>query len=368
VNRHLVWLNNCGTTPTPGPVLDALAAHQRAYAERGIFGGPTESDLHDAVRAPLGRLLGAGVDELALVHHTTEAMTFVSHGLSLAAGDRIVLLENEYPSNVYPWEHWRSRGVTIDFVPLAETAEGFLENLRAALTPTTRVVSLSAVHWCTGLALPLAEVGALCEERGIEFVVDGSQGVGLVPIDVRAMRIGYLAFSAWKWLLGPLGLGVLFVRRDRLARLRFPFKGTCSVVQDEVYLPYREALKPTAARYVLSTPNFNDWIYFDASLAYLERIGFGQVMARIEELARHLGRGLRGLGFTLASDARPERATGIVAARHPHRDAASLVAALHARGVVAAERLGALRLAPHVYNSEAQLDAVVAHLAELVGP
>jgi cysteine desulfurase / selenocysteine lyase len=365
VNQHLVWLNNCGISPPPAAVIAAMEAHLRAYAERGVLGVAGEHAVHESVRRRLAALIQAEPDEIALIHNTAEGLTFISHGLELAPGERILLLENEYPSNVYPWQHWRERGVALDFAPLAATPAAFLAGFRAALTPATRVVSLSAVHWCTGLPLPLAEIGELCAGRGIDLVVDGAQGVGLVPLDVHRLGVAAMAFSAWKWLLGPLGLGALYVRRDRLARLRFPFKGTGSVVDDEVYLPYRDALKPGTDRYVLSTPNFNDWVYFDASLAYLERIGFAAVMARIHALTRHLAEALRRAGFALTADAFPDADTGILAASKPGHEARALVAALGRGGIVAAARLDRVRLAPHVYLLEHQLDAVADRLAAL---
>jgi cysteine desulfurase/selenocysteine lyase len=365
VNRRLVWLNNCGISPPPGPVVTAMETHLRAYAERAVLGVPGEHEVHATVRRRLAALLGAEPDELSLIHNTAEGLTFISHGLELAAGDRILLLENEYPSNVYPWQHWRERGVALDFAPLAATPDAFLAGLTAAIGPRTRVVSVSAVHWCTGMPLPLEAIGALCAARGIDFVVDGAQGAGLVPLDVRRLGVTAMAFSAWKWLLGPLGLGVLYVRRERLAGLRFPFKGTGSVVDDETYLPYRDALKPGTDRYVLSTPNFNDWVYFDASLAYLERLGFPAVMARIRALASHLAGRLREAGFALTEDAFPGEGTGILAASKPGHDARALVAALGREGIVAAARLDRVRLAPHVYLLPAQLDAVADRLAAL---
>jgi len=356
INRRLTWLNNCGISAMPGPVLARLQAHLQAMAEGGVTGVPSEVAVHDSARARLSRLIGADQDELTLIHHTAEGLTFISHGLDLAPGDRLVLMEHEYPSNVYPWQHWQDRGVQLVFAPLADTPEQFLAGLRPLLQPPTRVVSLSAVHWCTGLPLPLVEIGKLCAERDVLLVVDGAQGVGLVDIDVRAAGIGAMAFSAWKWLLGPIGLGAMYLRRDLIDRLRFPFKGTGSVIDDHNHLPYRDALKPGADRYVLSTPNYNDWVHFDASLEYLEGLGFAAVRGRIRTLAARLSDLLRAAGWSLASDAFPAQANGIVAAARQGLDAPKLVTRLQQHGVVGAARLGRLRLSPHVYISEEQLD------------
>jgi selenocysteine lyase/cysteine desulfurase len=255
--------------------------------------------------------------------------------------------------------------VTLDFAPLGTSPGEFLAGFSAALGPATRAVSVSAVHWCTGMPLPLEEIGRICAARGIDFIVDGAQGVGLVPLDVRRAGITAMGFSAWKWLLGPIGLGAFFVRRDHLPKLAFPWKGTGSVVNDEAYLPYRDDLKPDMERYVLSTPNFNDWVYFEASLRYLLNLGMDVVRARIHALSDHLAAGLRGAGFELTRDGFADVATGIIAASKPGHDSAQLVAALHARGIVVAERMGRVRLAPHVFLLESQLDTVVQAMTDL---
>ena len=366
VNQHLIWMNNCGTTPIGDPVRTAMAAWLEEYGRRG---GATEEYTYGGVRASiqrrLERLLGALPGEVALIHHTSEGMNFISHGLSLAPGDEIILLENEYPSNVYPWEHWREKGVRLHTVPMAETPEAFLEGLWAAMGPRTRAVTLSAVHWCTGMEMPLADIGRLCRERGAAWIVDGSQGVGLIELDVKAAGIHYMAFSGWKWLLGPVGLGVMYVSRDHLESLRPIFKGTESVSGDQEYLPYKHTWKPNADRFGISTGSMNDWVYFDASLGYLEGIGFARVRERIRYLSGRLADGLRAAGYLIHPDAVPGSSCGIVAAARPGQDAAAAVKALKARGIIAAARLGRIRLGPHVYISERQIDTVIAEMAAL---
>jgi selenocysteine lyase/cysteine desulfurase len=199
----------------------------------------------------------------------------------------------------------------------------------------------------------------------VDLAVDGAQGVGLLDIDVKACGIHYMAFPAWKWLLGPLGLGILYVSSDRLDAIKPIFKGTESVPMDESYLPYKTAWKPGADRFAYSTGNFNDWVYFEASLGYLERIGFPVVRARILELARRLSDGLRARGFAVHADSFGGAETGIVVVSRPGLDSVAAVKALKAKGIIAAERLGRIRLAPHVYLSEAQMDRVIDELGSL---
>lgn len=366
VNQHLIWMNNCGTTPVGDPARLAVGAWLEAYGRRGALAEEySYAGMRAGIQRRLESLLGAMPGEIALIHHTSEGMNFISHGLSLDPGDEILILENEYPSNVYPWEHWRDKGVRLRTVPMASDPEAFLAGFRAAIGPRTRAASMSSVHWCTGMSLPLEALGRVCAEHGMVFVVDGSQGVGLVDLEVKRAGIHYMAFSGWKWLLGPLGLGVLYVSRDHLESLRPIFKGTESVPGDLEYLPYKHAWKPSADRFSISTGSMTDWVYFDASLAWLESLGFDQVRARILALADRLAGGLRGAGYRIQGDAHPSARTGIVVVERPDLDAAAAVKALKEEGIVAAARLGRIRLAPHVYNSEAQIDAVVAALASL---
>lgn len=207
--------------------------------------------------------------------------------------------------------------------------------------------------------------GKLCAERGAAFIVDGSQGVGLLDLNVKAAGIRFMAFSGWKWLLGPLGLGVLYVDGNHLESLRPVFKGTESVPGDQEYLPYKHVWKPSADRFTLSTGSMTDWVYFDASLAYQEALGFARVRERIRSLARRLSDGLQDAGYLLHSEPYPDQAAGIVSAIRPGQDALVAVKVLKSRGIIAAARLGRIRLSPHVYISERQIDTVVAAMALL---
>ncbi|HMA94063.1 MAG TPA: aminotransferase class V-fold PLP-dependent enzyme [Polyangiaceae bacterium] len=366
INAQRTWLNNCGITPTGRHIAARMAQHFEGMCQLG----PGEGDgspmkLARSIKQHLGDLLHAHDDEIALVHNTAEGMTMISLGLELSPGDEILLLENEYPSNVYPWEHWRDRGVKLTFVPLADTQDELLHVFEGTLTPRTKVVAISLVHWCTGMPLPIREIAALCHERGILCVVDGSQGVGNVKFDFAEIAPAIVCFSAWKWLLGPLGLGVLIVDRTLLSKLRMPFKATDSVADPNSYLPYQNEMRKSVDRYTYSTANYNDWVYFDASLDFLSTIGYGRVHGRILELTARLWNGLWELGFRSAYRHGQQPESGILSVHKPDLDIEALCAGLNQRGIVSRVRLNHLRLAPHVYLSPEQLDATVRAIADL---
>lgn len=360
VNREHIWLNNCGITPAGFHIQRAVSRFLGGYARKGLLTKTAGySDLAGSIKSILSRQLGCLPEELALIHNTAEGMNFVSHGIDLRPGDEIVLLENEYPSNVYPWRHWQEKGARLLFAPMAPTPAAFLESFTGILSPRTRLVSLSAVHWCTGMPIPLNDIGDLCRRRGIDFVVDGAQGVGMQPIDVKRAGIDFMSFSAWKWLMGPLGLGVFYISKDKMDTLKPVFTGTGSVVRDQEYLPYKSEFKPTADRFTFSTPGIIDWVYFRAALEFLDDIGFETVRARIFELSAFLAERLSNIDFEVLSNRFPDSPTGIIVCEKPGIPSGELLSILGRKDIVAAERLERIRFSPHIYNSPEQMDRVV---------
>ncbi|MEE8554091.1 MAG: aminotransferase class V-fold PLP-dependent enzyme, partial [Desulfobacterales bacterium] len=176
VNKEMIWLNNCGVVPAGKYIVEVLSRFMEGYAREGILTEVANyPKVKENIKGILSDLLNCSPDELCLIHNTAEGMNFISHGLNLSSEDEVILLENEYPSNVYPWRHLGKRGVKIVTTPMEKTPETFLKELKNLVTEKTRVISLSAVHWCTGMPLPLDQVGELCKEKNIDFIIDGAQ-------------------------------------------------------------------------------------------------------------------------------------------------------------------------------------------------
>ncbi len=365
VNRKTIWLNNCGTVPSGDHINRVVSSFMTSYSEHGIFTPdfPYTRVMKD-IRESLSGLLNCGREDIALIHNTAEGMNFISHGYRFKPGDEIILLESEYPSNIYPWEHLGEKGVKIRFTELKDTPESFYDSLEKTVTEKTVLISLSAVHWCTGMPLPLGRISAFCRERNILFVLDAAQGAGHVPLDLEELDC-ITVFSAWKWLMGPLGLGVMIIPKRKLELLDPVFKGPGSVTGEMDYFPYRDELKPTAERYIYSTPGIMEWIYFRESLRLLESIGKDRVMERIYRLADIIADILREKGFDLVKD-RFRVKTGIVSAGLSGVDSSRLVKELKGRGVISAERLNRVRFSPHIYNTPEQLERVGEILDEIL--
>ncbi len=365
VNGNYIWLNNCGTTPASGDVVKSMRDFMEAYSLQGVL---AKSYPYARIRAQildkLSNLLNCKPGELALINNTAQGMNYISHGLRLKKGDGILLLEQEYPSNVYPWEHWTKKGIKVDFIPMAPNPQGFINNFKSKLHSHVKFVSISAVHWCTGMPLPVKHIGDICQSNNISLCLDGAQGVGMMPIDLESSNVSYMVFPAWKWLLGPLGVGVLYIKSSKLNDLNLIFKGTNSVIDSAEYLPYKDKIKPDTERFEISTPNFMDWVYFNTSLCMLERIGFKNVFNRIWQLSDYLTDALSSKGVNLLRSGFPKNKTGIVCFTKPGISSSSLYQWLCRNKVVCALRDNNIRLAPHIYNSFDQLDAVVKLIEE----
>ncbi|NCN08354.1 MAG: aminotransferase class V-fold PLP-dependent enzyme [Leptospira sp.] len=359
VNQERLWLNNCGTTTVGDQQRELLADYLEDYSRNGIFTDKYSYPIvKNEILSILAKLLGTKNENLALIHNTFEGMSFISMGLELTNKDTIVLLENEYPSNYYPWEEWKDQGVNLNFIPMQDSPQAYLSAIESTLTkikPT--ILSLSPVHWCTGITLPMKEISELCRQNNVKLILDGAQAVGHVPLQTEEWGVYAMAFSAWKWLLGPLGLGVLYVSDKALDELKLVFKGTQSVVGDSEYLPYKSEIKKSADRYEYSTSGYVDWIYFLGSLRMLDGLGFENVRFRIYELTRYLKDKVNAKGYTTTHDNLLEMNSGILAINPKEgKPTSELGMLLKSKKVVFAERMNRIRVSPHVFQLEEQMD------------
>ena len=363
IHRQCAYLNNAGVTPPSLRVLEALEAYHRLHADQGWpRAGRVVREAGTGIKRILAELLRCPPTSLALVHNTSEGMNIVAQGLRWSPGDTVLGFDREYPANVYPWWNLERKGVRL--VRLEPTDPGDeLRHLERELHGRVRVVAVSAVDWRTGAVRDLAALGGACKRQGVLLIVDVAQALGVVPLDPRATGMAALAGSAWKWLLGPVGLGILYVSEELLGELDLVYAGTDSVADTGNYLPYRFTLKPDASRFEFSTPNHNDWVYFQASLKLLEEIGFARVRERILSLTAFLRDGLTQKGFRIAGPKEAVERSGIVSFRREGRfDALGTVVRLAEQKIVVKERDGMVRVSPHVYNNEEELERLLAAL------
>ncbi len=316
----------------------------------------------DAFRAAAAELLGGRAENVAVTSSATDGIMVLVAGLDWRPGDEVVLPRGEFPANLFPWRSLEARGVVVRQVEIGRGAAA-AERLAAALSPRTRVLSASWVSYRNGLRLDLAELGALCRDRGVLFCVDASQGLGGLAFDLAETPCDLLVSAGYKWLLGPYGQGLAHVAPELGERLAVGNVNWFSIVgaRDFNRLSQCELeYEPGARRFDANeTASFTNVAAATASLEYLNRV----TPAVVERHARALlDRLLEGLpeGFRPVSEMDPRYRSNLLSIA-AESDAATGRAfeALLAGRVSVSRREGAIRVSPHIYNTGDDIDRLL---------
>src|SRR5262245_4844823 len=265
VTRQWAYFDHAAVAPLSAPALDALAQWAEDVTQNGVVSAPRWLGRIEQVRQRFAGLLHADPADVAFLKNTSEGIGIVAEGLPWRAGDNVVTAADEYPANVYPWLNLAGRGVEVRRVP-SRAGRVELADLEAALDGRTRLVSLSYVEFATGFRNDLAAVGELCRRRGVHFFVDAIQGLGVLPLDVRATPLDFLAADGHKWLLGPEGAGILYVRRELDDLLHPVGVGWNSVLGATDFSRIDFRLKPHAGRWESGSLNVGGISALGASL------------------------------------------------------------------------------------------------------
>jgi cysteine desulfurase / selenocysteine lyase len=318
-----------------------------------------------AARSTAASLIGADPAEIALTQNTTQGLNIAAAMLVQRAreGDRrrtIVVSRGEFPANVYVWLALRHFGYDVRFIDLR--SDGSLDEAAlcdaAGNDPGVAALAVSSVQFASGALADLVRLGAACAENGVLFVVDAIQQLGAVPLDVGAAHIDVLATGGHKWLCAPFGTGFAYVRRPLAQRYEPLLPGWLAFEASADFarlLEYRYDFIDDARRFELATLPISDFAGFTASLELLQQIGVAAISAHIRSVQAPLAAWAAGSGVEVLG--RGAGASGIFSVRVARPDATA--AALAAAGVHCVVREGAIRFAPHVYNTVEEAERIV---------
>lgn len=355
----LIYLNHAACSPWPQRTARAVQAFAEEVAAKGSVNyqawGEQEALLHERV----ARLLGTQPENVALTRNTSEGLSLVAHGLDWQDGDEVVFCGEEFPSNRYPWESLASRGVITRQVQCCGT-ENPEVMLAEAINSNTRLLAVSSVQYATGLRMDLVRLGEMCREKGLLFIVDAIQSLGALPFDVSQIQAHAVAFGGHKWLMGPEGIGGVYVSpelRDQLTLHNFGWHMPEQIDFDaQDWQPAR-----TARRFEAGSPNTMGIHALNASLSLLlEEVGMDQVGAQVLSKAEFLFQALSRIdGVEIITPQTTGRFAGIVTFAIPGQDALALHRHLTKNGVVCVPRGGGIRFAPHFYTPTDKLREAV---------
>lgn len=368
VANRFAYFDHAAVAPLPKPSAEAITRYAQQATEEGDTAWPNWARRVEEVRQSAAELIHSSPDEIALVANTTAGINFVAEGFPWQAGDNVIVPANEFPSNLFPWLNLASRGVEVRQIE-PRGVELSLDDLLAAIDGRTRLIAVSWVGYATGWRIDVAELVERAHQRGVLVFLDAIQGLGIFPLDVAQIPVDFLAADGHKWLLGPEGAGLFYLRREHLNLLRPLNVGWHSVPKAVDFSQTRWEPKPQAQRYEGGSQNMPGMIGLGASLDLLRGYGVGPtgdaLGERLLEVTSLACERLSAAGAKVISDRRQRKhASNIVAFEMPGEDSAAVRKRLWDRDVILSVRHGWLRIAPHAYTDESDIDRLIAGLLE----
>lgn len=362
-SETLTQLNNAGVAPISRPALEAVEHWGRRLHQESIFAVTEGMQEVARTRQSLARLLGAHESEISFFSTTAAAISQVAFGLDFNPGDEILVWDQEYPSNIYPWRDAAARsGATLVMAPSGENLSTPLENLLSKVTSRTRVIAVSWVQYQTGAITDLRALAEFARPRGILTIVDGIQGVGLLPMNFHDLGIDAICGGSHKWLVSPLSVGYLCLREELYPTLKPLMVGAMTYGTPDDGINLEATPKPGGIGFEPGSRALLDLAAFGASLEFINGIGIERIAQETEWLARKLTHGLRERGYVIHSPHGPHHRGSIInfspGPDAPIKTLETLGTALSQANISFGRRKPGLRLAPHAFNTGEDLDRV----------
>jgi cysteine desulfurase/selenocysteine lyase len=358
---RVVYLNHAAISPPPVPTIEAVTAQMSDVAENGSLNYRKWVAVREHARKLAAEMIGAPeAHQIAFMRNTSDGLSTIANGLKWRAGDNIVTFRREFPSNVYPWLRLReTHGVEVRF---CEERDGRIsaEELISLIDSRTRLVAISQVQYASGFRADLERIGRAARSYDALLVVDVIQSMGALPINVEAELIDAAAGACHKWLLTPEGVGLLYLS-DRARELIEPtLVGWSSVPVPEDYNNFEQGWARGTLAWETGTAATPLIHGLEASLRLLTETGIERIAAHLSELTDYLCERLRGLDYQIISSRLEGEKSQIVCLQPKDGwTAMSLYAHLRKRDIVVAPRGSRLRIAPHLYNTIEDIDALI---------
>jgi selenocysteine lyase/cysteine desulfurase len=361
-----VFLNAGSLCPTPLPVMEAYFASYRQWHEQGAGHPRNYEAMRDevtaVVRNKLAALFKCLPGEIALTSNATEGINIVAWGLDWQPGDEVIITDAEHPANSIVWMHNQERfGIKLRFLSAYKEPDTLLERLQQMLTARTKLVAVSHVLSATGRILPVKEITELAHANGSLVLLDGAHAAGQMQVDLMDIGCDFYSTNGHKWLFGPAGTGVLFVRRQHLDRVRPAFVGdiggkTLIYKENGSYTP-----PPDARRYEYATRNWPLYQALGVAVDYVTAIGIDNIRGRVGTLASEFKKQLMRMpGIDMWSPLDPENSAGLVCFGLRGHDAREISTHLEAKGILARHVTDdLLRVSIGYFTLEAELQTMV---------
>ncbi|MDI6805284.1 MAG: aminotransferase class V-fold PLP-dependent enzyme [Candidatus Bathyarchaeia archaeon] len=356
VTKNKVFLNHAAQSPLPKPVADAVCK----YAEDFSNFGDTSIEWNDGGKPLFARLIGAKPEEIAFIENTSVGINIAANMLHYPPSSKIVTTDLEYPSVVYPWLR-KKLGVKVHYVKNVN-GKILLEDVKKVVDDRTVAVAVSHVEYVNGFRNDLRALGEIAHQHQAYLIVDAIQSAGAIPIDVKRDNVDFLATACYKWLLSPPGAGYLYVKEELIEKFEPPFVGWASV-KPEVFETidfwdiWSLRLSETAGRFEVGSPSFISLIGAAEALKMILDFGVENIEKRILKLTDYFIKAVKDLGLELFTPEERQHRSGIVLFRI--KKPQEFVAELRRKGIVVSARAHGIRVSPHFYNTEEEIDKLI---------
>lgn len=351
VAGRLVYLNHAAVAPLSRRAARAMQELAQDVLDYGSLHYAGMEAAYEGLRVAAARLIHAHRDEIAIVKNTSEGIATIAMGIDWRPGDAVVAFREEFPANYFPWKRLEARGIEVRWLSITDPLDRIADAARGA-----RLLAISHVNYLSGYRVDLEAIGAICRANRAIYFVDAIQGLGAFPIDVEAAHIDALAADGHKWLLGPEGCGILYIRRELQDRVEPVEFGWTNIAGFNDYACRDMTLRPDAGRYECGTLNTIGIYGLRAAFELLLEVGVARISPAVLALTDRIARGVTERGFELVAPRTQETASGIVTFRKAGVDADALNQRLSEAGVLGAPRQGGVRWSPHFYVTEAEID------------
>jgi cysteine desulfurase/selenocysteine lyase len=362
VVREKIFLGHAGDCPLPRRVSEAISNYARQCTT-----GDQESLIYPKIlddgRNLAARLLNCQSEEVAFVGPTSLALSFIASGLKLRKGDNILIYFDDYPSNVYPWLALADQRIEVRMLNTRQLGVIRPRDVVGQIDENTRMVALASCHFISGYRIDYQAIGEALHKRNILFCLDAIQTVGAFATTTE--HVDMLAADAHKWLLGPCGAGLMYVRRSVQERLTPPIYGWHNVRCPNYVAQEQIVFRNGSQKYEAGTHNLLGIVGLVAAMELILEIGVDNIARELLRKRSWLVPALQQKGYTvLQSEAGTEAGSGIVSFFKPGTELAPIHQKLLDAGIVTSlrgDRTGQkyIRLSPHFYNTDTDLERVL---------
>jgi len=353
-----IYLNHASTGPLPLPAVKVISDLARQYSQQGMIELQEYEELSNSTRKLAGKLVNTSADEICFVQNTSQGIIYAIGSIPFEKGDNVIIMKDAFPTNSAPFHY-----LLLDIEKRYVTSNELLNNpdcILKLINKQTKAISLDWVNFLNGIRIDLKRISQICKERNIYFIIDGMQGCGAITIDLNDIQPDFFSSAAPKWLLGPHGIGILYVNKKILPKLKSFNLGWLSAEWDDFYDIFTpRKLKTTASRFEEGTKNYLGIVGFQESLKLFDEIGIDKIELQILDLTDYLIKKINNPKYEIITPFERENRAGIVSFRKKDADNMELFLKLKKNGVICSLREGYLRISPHFYNTTQELDRLV---------